>query len=460
VSRPQYPSAGAPPTNADVKDLLAPQASISATEVDQYRCFVFRGPGEPGEERGIVRFEPVIDDARVVHHLVVYETPSDTPFEEGDEGSCGAGLEAAVYAWAPGQGPLQFTEGALVSGGDRRYVLEVHYNNSAGLEGVQDSSGVRIYHTPPHSKRIDMMTLGPDNFTIPARSREEMSGVCEVEEELELVALMPHMHELGVRLSSQVQRGGDAEAPWEDIITLDGWDFNFQLAYDAQGMTLSPGDVVKTTCLFENTSDRDRRFGPFTEDEMCYHFMYVSPPPSERRCNKAAVNTSFMYEPGECAPSDALALGREVMGSYRAGQPPPAEGGALPVGRFTLTTLELWFESFDVGPAVLDPEASYYQAAGSLEVTEGGALSLDMMGTNYITTERGAQFTLPVSVGFGGVVASTEDNPQALSFTPSCPSEGNPRPLAYTATPTSLTLMLPFSDPVEGTQLMRFELTP
>jgi hypothetical protein len=148
------------------------------------------------------------------------------------------------------------------------------------------------------------------------------------------------------------------------------------------------------------------------------------------------------------------------MGGYRAGQPPAAEGGELLTGRFTLTQLELWFESFDVGPAVLDPEASYYQAAGSLELTEGGALSLDMMGTNYVTTEQGAQFTFPVSVGFGGAVTPTQDNPQALTLSPSCPSEAAPRPLAYTATPTSLTLMLPFSDPVEGTQVMRFELAP
>jgi len=458
VSRPRYPSAGAPPSDAALKTVAATAISLSADEVDQYRCFLYSGPGESGEERGIVRFEPSIDNARVVHHIVLYEASEAVDFtEDGQEVNCGSGLGAAIYAWAPGQGALHFTEGALVSGGDKRYMLELHYNNSAGLEDLIDSSGVKLYHTPPQSPRIDMMTFGPEGFSLPAMSRTEVTGYCEVQEELSIKALMPHMHELGVNISSQIQRAGGMTGDWEDLISLTGWDFNFQLAYDAQGLTLSPGDLVKTTCLFENDSSQTRRYGPFTEDEMCYQFVYVSPPPQERRCDHPLDQSG--YTPGECAPSDAESLAQPVRGSYRIGEAPSAMGGELPTASLPLTEVEIWFEQPNLGPITIDPEASWFEGSGAISHDEDGQFAFDMKGTSHAVSVQGASFELPMEISFGGRVESTTE-PGALSFTASCPESAETRTLSYSASPERFTLYQPFSQPVDGTLILTFSARP
>ena len=54
---------------------------------------LFRVAG--GDDRLIRRFEAIIDDARILHHMVLYAV------DEGPgqvETSCGAGFQTAVYA--------------------------------------------------------------------------------------------------------------------------------------------------------------------------------------------------------------------------------------------------------------------------------------------------------------------------------------------------------------------------
>lgn len=454
VSRPRYPSAGAPPAEAELKAVTATAITLAPDEVDQYRCFLYSGPGDAGEERGIVRFEPSIDNARVVHHIVLYEAGEALDFiEDGAEVDCGSGLGAAIYAWAPGQGALHFTEGALVSGGDKRYLLELHYNNSAGLEDLIDSSGVKLYHTPPQEPRIDMMTFGPEGFTLPPMSRTEVTGYCEVQQELSVKALMPHMHELGVNISSQIQRSGAAPERWEDLISLTGWDFNFQLAYDAQGLTLNTGDLVKTTCLFENDSSQTRRYGPFTEDEMCYQFAYVSPPPGERRCDHPLEEEG--YTPGVCAPTEASTIAQPVRGVYHIGVAPSAQGGALPTAALPLREVDIWFEQVNLGPITIDPEASWFEGTGAISIDEAGQLAFDVIGTSHAVSAQGANFELPMELSFAGQTA-LGDEQGALSLTPSCPSADEARTIQYSAGAERFTLYQRFSEPVEGTIIFTF----
>ena len=460
VNRPLYPSASPPPSDAEVLEVTAPSFIISPDRSDEYKCFGFPAPGGANAERLIIRIEPIIDDARVIHHMVLYET--EQRVERGGEVDCGAGLGAAVYAWAPGQTPLHFNEGGLVSGNDRQYLLEIHYNNSGGYDDVQDESGVRLYHSAPSGPRIDMMTLGPDAFNLPARARTSIAGDCVIEEPIEIVAMLPHMHEIGQSLTSLISRdGAEQESNWETLIELTGWDFNFQLIYDGEGETLNPGDVVRTTCIYENEGEVPRSYGPFTDDEMCYNFLYVTPPPQERRCNQP-IDDSDEYLPGACAPAGAEAVVESILGRYNEGQSPTPEGGRIPRGLFRLETLDLWFESFDLGIATVDPTMSFYEGVGALSIDEVGAFNLDMQGEANLTSEQGAQFMRAVQLTFGGQMSSSAgiglDPPEgetAITVSLDCPQEQDVE-MNYTATEDRMTIFLSFNDPVPGIQVMTF----
>jgi hypothetical protein len=263
------------------------------------------------------------------------------------------------------------------------------------------------------------------------------------------------MHEIGVNLSSLIVREDGTE---EDLITLNGWDFNYQLVYDGQGTVLNSGDRVETRCLFENPDNRPRYYGPYTEDEMCYNFVYVSPPPQTKRCDEP-LEEAAAYQSGQCGPIDGASVAQAVIGAYREGAPPAATGGELPRGLYRMSALNVWFESFDLGIAVVDEELSYYDALGAMEITDRGELSVDMQGTAYLTSQQGAAFMREIALNFSGVLdeTNTPDETNRLNAQLSCPDE-RALDLQYSATESEITLFLPFSDPVDGVQVMSFEL--
>ena len=449
VSKPLYQGPAAPPQNAEVLEFLVPRVTVDSEIADQYSCFAFLGPSQGGNDRSILRIEPVINDARVVHHIVLYET--DREVENQSVSDCGAGLGAGVYAWAPGQPALHFNEGGLITRQGQNYIVEIHYNNQAGYDDVRDSSGVRLFHSSLIEPQIDMVTIGPEGFSLPARARTEVGSQCVIEEEFTILATMPHMHEIGKSLRSTIIRADQTE---EDLITLNGWDFNYQLIYDAQNTSLNIGDRIQTHCIFENPDDQDRRYGPFTEDEMCYNFIYVTPPPSTKRCDEP-IEEAMAYMPGQCGPNEAASYSEAIIGYYQEGEPPALEGGELTNGQYRLTELDVWFEDFDLGIAVVDDMLSYYDAHGAFAYYDDARFEIDMQGMAYLISIQGAEFIREISLNWAGTIMTDVDS-NALNIQLSCPDQGE-FSLNYATDGEVVTIYLPFNDVISGVQVMRFE---
>jgi hypothetical protein len=152
-------------------------------------------------------------------------------------------------------------------------VLQIHYNNGAGLEGVRDSSGLRVYHQEPGGPEYVQAQQSTMNIYVPPRQSVEVSTTCTVQEEADLIAVWPHMHAIGSEFRQIVTR---ANGTVETIIGLTGWRFEAQLIYYTP-KTLYPGDSLTTTCVWDNPYDRAVLWGTGSADEMCMSFMYVTP---------------------------------------------------------------------------------------------------------------------------------------------------------------------------------------
>ncbi len=256
-------------------DVTATEFAVSPTTLDRYECFVVAAPID--EPRFIRRIEPVIDDSRVLHHALVRI--------DRDGGGEGTNFRCEgfppgddyIYAWAPGQEPLQFPEGGIRVEPGETFVLQIHYNNGAGAQDVRDSSGFRVYHAPAIGKEFGMTELGNFGFgAIPPGGSESVTWDCTVNEAVELVASWPHMHEIGSAFSQELIR---QDGTSEMVLELTGWNFEAQLIYDTPHM-LQPGDVLRSTCEWENNTNQLVVPGTGTADEMCFDFVYVSPPSS------------------------------------------------------------------------------------------------------------------------------------------------------------------------------------
>jgi hypothetical protein len=267
-------------------------------------------------------------------------------------------------------------------------VVQVHYNNGAGLSDVRDNSGVRIWHAPPEGTEYGMVAPGPLSFLIPPQSTLSATGSCVVNKTVSLLAGMPHMHELGQKFRSEIVR---ADGSRETVVNLTGWSFEMQPFYQI-GKTLQPGDRLETTCTWTNPGDKTVMTGENTSDEMCFLFAYVTPPPKERYCNDFVVDdkSDVAYQPGPCAAADANPAPPRVSSPLTFGTLPPLPGGVLPDARWELQSATLVLPP--LAKSQVDAAKSLLVGRGQAWTTAAGGLRIDAAVRLLVGLGAGAGF--------------------------------------------------------------------
>lgn len=245
---------------------------------DHYECFVFDVPWT-GAMQGL-RVDPLIDDARVLHHWLLYQDPVASAGEAGSHSSClGVHTDGTLVAgWAPGGSAYVMPENVglrLESSPSHVFVLEMHYNNVARHEDAKDKSGARLCVTSKlRENEAAAHWLGTDIIALRPQSDGKAEGVCRPEQEAHILSVSPHMHQLGRHMSTLITRADGTEETLFD----DAFDFNDQRVYTLdEPVVVGPGDTLRTKCSFSNESSEFVLFGSGTGDEMCYNFVVAYP---------------------------------------------------------------------------------------------------------------------------------------------------------------------------------------
>ncbi|MBX3191486.1 MAG: hypothetical protein KF819_31110 [Labilithrix sp.] len=261
-------------------DTLADPYPLAADAGNLYMCFSWKAPWSGTHQA--TAFAPVIDDARAVHHWILYETA--TPQIDGGAKKCAMPFDAKfLQGWAPGgtNRVLPDDIGLALPSSDRWLILQVHYWNVAGYTDVRDRSGVAMCTTSNlRPKTAVVSTLGSANIDLPPRSTGTVvTGRCTpaITEPIHVLASGPHMHGRGRRLRTQVLRGG-SESAIETLVDEPSFDFESQRSYPSS-LVVQPGDVLRTECTYDNPTETRVTFGEKTEDEMCFNFVTVWPAP-------------------------------------------------------------------------------------------------------------------------------------------------------------------------------------
>ena len=99
-------------------------------------------------------------------------------------------------------------------------------------------------------------------------------GNAEAFGDIEVLALLPHMHRRGRTMSIDFNIGG------EDVCGgyVDRWDFEWQnIFWLKDGIPATADDEVQVTCGFDTTEDTDPVPAGFgTESEMCLVGLYIA----------------------------------------------------------------------------------------------------------------------------------------------------------------------------------------
>lgn len=253
--------------------------TMSPKAVDQYVCVGV--DVDNATKRHVTAFAAHVDNAKILHHVLLFQAPTSVSPTPTPCSSFGSVAWQLVAGWAPGSDPFELPAeaGFPQEKGTTHWVIQLHYNNAQGLEGQTDRSGFDLCTTDelrPHD--AGLVGFGGTKFDLPPRAKTTVTCDYTLPEAFDGVTFLrawPHMHTLGAALKSERLVGGD-EGNAETIVNDPNFNFQSQLSHPVT-MKVATNDVVRTSCTWDNTTDKRVRFGERTGDEMCFNFVTYYP---------------------------------------------------------------------------------------------------------------------------------------------------------------------------------------
>jgi hypothetical protein len=237
---------------------------------EEHPQFVFDAPWGDANVQ-VLAYRPITDNARILHHWILYENSSGGIFGGGLGGKF-------LVGWAPGsQGNTGMPDdvGMYMPGGADALRLDVHYYNLGSTRPESDASGVELCitrHPRPNTATVSGLT---GNATAPV-GRSDNASSCTVDvtgrDSVTFLSVSPHLHKLGVHAKLELTRDGETTALHDAP-----FDFEDQRIYELENIEIRAGDVLTTTCSYENDTGRTVSFGQNSDDEMCFNFVTYYP---------------------------------------------------------------------------------------------------------------------------------------------------------------------------------------
>jgi hypothetical protein len=320
-------------TLADAREYRTPTIAPVAdggelAEFDEYRCFAL----DSGLERDtfITGYEVVPGTPALVHHLVAFLVDPNAEADMGDKSnaqvmaeldaadpdrpgwSCfsgageGVSIQGAPAVWAPGQGVIRYPGGVGVPlRREHKLVVQMHYNLAGHggahpvppvAPGTTDSTTLRLIQADQVARQglfvvndgllntlfdgQEPASLAPGQSSVKytwSMTGKEM-GMGDRLPYVDIVGVMPHMHERGRRKQMRIGPDGGQLACAAQV---DRWDFNWQKFYFYKDpIRFDATTRVELTCDYDTSRDGSAIMpGWGTRNEMCTAILLVALPP-------------------------------------------------------------------------------------------------------------------------------------------------------------------------------------
>jgi hypothetical protein len=154
-----------------------------------------------------------------------------------------------------------------------------HYNDRESP--YDDRSAFRVCTAPADTRAelAGLTILGTEDFNgrdgvPPGENRFGSACSNDSEAPITVVGLDPHMHMRGVHATTAVERTSGASA----IVLDEPFEFANRHHYMLEPrIVLEPGDRLRVTCAFDNTTGQRLLYGPSAHFEMCFLFAIAHP---------------------------------------------------------------------------------------------------------------------------------------------------------------------------------------
>jgi peroxiredoxin len=241
---------------------------------------------DPGftEDRWVKAAEVLPGNPAVVHHCNVFLQPPDVA-DPGDIAEVGKLGSYCLALTAPGTPPTIYPDGMAkrVPAG-WKIVFVVHYQ---AIGSVQvDRTRLGLTFADPKTVRREVATrllFEPDLRIPPGARAHTVSKTWEVEQDVLLLSMFPHMHLRGRSFRYELIHPDGRE---EILLDVPRYDFNWQHRYVlAEPRRLVAGSRLRATAVYDNSTDnpanpdptKEVRAGTQSWDEMFNGYFDVAP---------------------------------------------------------------------------------------------------------------------------------------------------------------------------------------
>jgi len=232
------------------------------------------------KKRHVTALAPKVDNKKVLHHILLFQADKAESPNAFPCAAFGSVSWRLVAGWAPGgeNTILPPEAGFPEESGTTHWIVQVHYNNAQNLAGQVDNTGYDLCTTETlRPNDAGLLGFGSVNFKIAPRASKTIT--CDYKlgdafNNAKIFSATPHMHKYGTVMTSERIPGGNG-AP-EKILDQPTFSFENQAAFPASS-TVKTGDVIRTKCGWNNTTDKEVKFGEGTGDEMCFAFLGYYP---------------------------------------------------------------------------------------------------------------------------------------------------------------------------------------
>jgi hypothetical protein len=205
--------------------------------------------------------------APVVHHFMLSQTVAPEP----DGWSvCEDLLKPTwrpIFTAGAGANALKLPGGVAhdIKAGTQ-LVVQLHLVNT-GVEKVTDVAEIEMGVTADaQTEAVQIGGFGSFQISLPPAQKSSIVSECTLPTTSRLVALMPHMHQMGTSMTLEL---GTSKDDLQVIYARDPWDFD-QQTIDTLDTTLEGGRFARLTCNYDNPTDRTITYGESSFDEMCF----------------------------------------------------------------------------------------------------------------------------------------------------------------------------------------------
>lgn len=245
---------------------------------DQYMCFGV--DVKVDKKRHVTAFAPKVENTKMVHHILLFQSPVGVPSEPfpcSGVGTVGSAAWTLMGGWAPGADNFELPpEAGFPEDGTTHWIVQVHYNNALVQSGT-DSSGYELCTTDQlRPNDAGVVGFGTMAIAIPPRATHTLRCDFPVGPALHgktFFNAWPHMHKRGTAMSTErLPLGGKPEMVFEEKA------YSFEAQQNRKiHAKVSLGDVMRTRCTYKNPSDNFVTFGEATDNEMCFNFTAYYP---------------------------------------------------------------------------------------------------------------------------------------------------------------------------------------